>query len=364
MSEHYAALSRRTFIGGAAVLGATACAMGINPATALAEPTAAEKQAEAAATLDKLNAMQTQLDAASDDYFTALSEQEAAQAKMDEAQTRIDEASGQIADLQDQLGTRARSMYRSGSLSFIDLLLGSTTFQAFTNNWDLLNQMNENDAEMVQETKDLRAEVEQQKATYAEQERIAAEQAESARQVKEEAEATVAEMQSIYDNLSAEAAELLEAERAAQAAAEAAAAQQVVEQASNVVVNNNNGGNTNNSTPTYTEPSYNASTGNAIVDRAYGWVGRAEYVWGACSPGAFDCSGFVSYCLTGQYSRLGTTYTFLGWPRVSDPQPGDVAVNSGHCGIYIGGGQMIHAATEGVGVIVGSVQSGMVFVRY
>ena len=65
-------------------------------------------------------------------------------------------------------------------------------------------------------------------------------------------------------------------------------------------------------TPTPTpEPNYNPSTGNAIVDRAYSWVGKAEYVWGACSPGAFDCSGFVSYCLTGAYSRLGTTYTFL-----------------------------------------------------
>lgn len=112
------------------------------------------------------------------------------------------------------------------------------------------------------------------------------------------------------------------------------------------------------------EPSYNAATGNAVVDRAYGWVGNASYVWGACSPGAFDCSGFVSYCLTGSYSRLGTTYTFLGWPQTTDPQPGDVCVNAGHCGIYIGGGQMIHAATEGVGVVVGPVQGGMVYVRY
>lgn len=124
----------------------------------------------------------------------------------------------------------------------------------------------------------------------------------------------------------------------------------------NTPVDNNSGGSP--------EPSYNASTGNAIVDRAYGWVGNAEYVWGACSPGAFDCSGFVSYCLTGSYSRLGTTYTFLTWSQVSNPQPGDVAVNANHCGIYIGGGQMIHAATEGVGVIVGPVQGGMIYVRY
>ncbi len=130
------------------------------------------------------------------------------------------------------------------------------------------------------------------------------------------------------------------------------------------VVDNGNGMVFEPVTPSAPEPSYDVVTGNAIVDRAYSWVGRAEYVWGACSPGAFDCSGFVSYCLTGAYSRLGTTYTFLGWPRVSDPQPGDVAVNEGHCGIYIGGGQMIHAATYGVGVVVGPVQSGMVYVRY
>lgn len=120
-------------------------------------------------------------------------------------------------------------------------------------------------------------------------------------------------------------------------------------------------------TPTPTpdpEPNYNPSTGNAIVDRAYSWVGKAEYVWGACSPGAFDCSGFVSYCLTGAYSRLGTTYTFLTWTQVSNPQPGDVAVNENHCGIYIGGGLMIHAADYGIGVIVGPVQSGMIYVRY
>lgn len=103
--------------------------------------------------------------------------------------------------------------------------------------------------------------------------------------------------------------------------------------------------------------------GSDVVSRAESWVGRAEYVWGACSPGAFDCSGFVSYCLTGIYARLGTTYTFLSWPQTSNPQPGDVCVNTGHCGIYIGGGQMIHAASEGVGVIQGPVQGGMIYVK-
>ena len=41
-----------------------------------------------------------------------------------------------------------------------------------------------------------------------------------------------------------------------------------------------------------------------------------------------------------------------------------VCTNWSHCGIYIGGGQMIHAADYGIGVIIGPVQAGMIIVRY
>jgi cell wall-associated NlpC family hydrolase len=101
-----------------------------------------------------------------------------------------------------------------------------------------------------------------------------------------------------------------------------------------------------------------------------GWA----YVWGGKSPsaGGFDCSGFVSYC----YSQAGSsapsyTGSLISWGYgVSTPQPGDVCVihqdwdgGSQHTGIYYGNGQMIHASTFGVGVIIGRVQSGMVYRR-
>lgn len=363
MSEHKLALSRRSFIGGAAVLGAAAAVSTINPLEAFGV-TAAEKQAEAAAALDKLNAMQEKLDVASADYYTALEAQEEAQANMDEAQSRIDEASDQISDLQSQLGTRARSMYRTGSYSFIDLLLGATSFQAFTTNWDVLNNMNENDAEMVQSTKDLRSEVEQQKAVFAEQEAKAAEEKRKAEEVQREAEALVVEMQATYDSLSAEASQLLaqeeaarEAERQRQAAAAAAAAASNSGSHSGGGGSSSGGGSVNNSKP-------QTVTGNVVVDRAYAQMGK-PYKWGATGPNSFDCSGLVSYCLSGSYGvRLGTTYTFMGWTRVSNPQPGDVCTNSSHCGIYIGGGQMIHAPQTGDVVKIGAVRSNMIYVRY
>ena len=116
------------------------------------------------------------------------------------------------------------------------------------------------------------------------------------------------------------------------------------------------------STGTSTSTSTSNASGSTIVSRAYSQLGK-PYVWGACGPDSFDCSGFVSYCLTGSYTRIGTTTTFMGWTRVSNPQPGDVVTTANHCGIYIGNGQMIHAPHTGDVVKVGPVQSGMIYVR-
>lgn len=108
---------------------------------------------------------------------------------------------------------------------------------------------------------------------------------------------------------------------------------------------------------------YYNTDGDKYVEVARNELGK-EYVWGASGPDAFDCSGLVGYVVTGRYERIGTTYTFMEWPEVSEPIPGDICVNESHTGIYIGNGKMIHAATEGVGVIEGPVQDGMKFVRY
>lgn len=106
-----------------------------------------------------------------------------------------------------------------------------------------------------------------------------------------------------------------------------------------------------------------APAGSGVVDRAYACIGL-PYVWGATGPESFDCSGLVGYCLTGGYGRIGTTYTFMNWTQVSDPQPGDICTSWEHCGIYIGNGQMIHAPQPGEYVKIGPVMSGMIYVRY
>lgn len=367
--NQFAALSlvKKTFT--VVLCAVLACALAV-PSMAFAD-TAAQKQAEAEEALARLNAMQESLDRASAEYGEALAAQAEAEAARDAARERLADIEKQLGVLQDQLGARARNMYRSGNTSMFEVLLGSTSFEQFATNWDMLTRVGENDADLVEAQKALRAEATEQKAIAEAQAEIAAQKSAEAAAVQEQAEATVAEMQVIYDNLSAEAARLLEEERKAREEEERARMQAVLEAAAAAAAAQNaadNAAAVGNTTYNFMDDNVVSQEtayegGNDTVSRAYACLG-APYVWGAVGPTGYDCSGLVSYCLSGQHTRLGTTYTFMGWQQVSDPQPGDICTNWSHCGIYIGGGQMIHAADYGIGVIVGPVQSGMIIVRH
>ena len=365
----------------AAFAAILAVGLSVPAASAFAAPSD-DKQAEAQAALQKLNQYQSELDQASANYEAAHQEQIDAQNRVDEAQKQIEEKTAQIEKDQQRLSDRARDMYRSGDTNFLDVILGASSFEQFATTWNMLETLNGNDAELVSETKTAREELQAAKQEAEEQAKVASDKAEEAKSVAEAADQKASEMQQTYNSLSAEAQELISQERAAQEAqqqAAAAAAEQngtAGNDAATTITNNNrnnttssnssssSNSNKNNGSSSATNNSKPQSvSGNSVVNRAYSQLGK-PYQWGAVGPNSFDCSGLVSYCLTGSYSRLGTTGTFMGWTRVSNPQPGDICVNSHHCGIYIGGGQMIHAPQTGDVVKVSSVHSGMIYVRY
>ena len=365
----------------AAFAAILAVGLSVPAASAFAAPSD-DKQAEAQAALQKLNQYQSELDQASANYEAAHQEQIDAQNRVDEAQKQIEEKTAQIEKDQQRLSDRARDMYRSGDTNFLDVILGASSFEQFATTWNMLETLNGNDAELVSETKTAREDLQAAKQEAEEQAKVASDKAEEAKSVAEAADQKASEMQQTYNSLSAEAQELISQERAAQEAqqqAAAAAAEQngtAGNDAATTITNNNRNNTTsNNSSNSSNSNKNNASSsatnnskpqsvsGNSVVNRAYSQLGK-PYQRGAVGPNSFDCSGLVSYCLTGSYSRLGTTGTFMGWTRVSSPQPGDICVNSHHCGIYIGGGQMIHAPRTGDVVKVSSVHSGMIYVRY
>ena len=343
-------MSRRAFIGGAAAVGA-ACALA--PSVALGAETSAEAQAQADAAREELVSLQADLEAAEDAYGKAIDEQNAAKEAMEAEQAKIDEANARIDDLQDRLGNRASSMYKSGSLSAIDFLLGATTFQEFTTNWGLLERMNEQDAELVDETKTLRAEREAARDEYARQEQVAAEKAAEAEQIRIDTEAHIADVQAQIEALDEEARRLLEAEQAAEAARQAELlAQQQQQQQQNSGGGSSSSGGSSSGGGITTSPKPVPSYGS-VVDYALSRIG-CPYVWGAEGPDAFDCSGLVRWSYlqvgvslphyTGSLYQVATNRV-----PVSQARPGDVLYRPGHVGIAVGYGGVpyVHAPTFG-----------------
>lgn len=283
---------------------------------------------------------------------------------------------------------RIKYMYEAGNDSAFETLVTSDDFTDLLSKAEYVQNVHSYDRKQLQEYVETKQQISDLKDSLEkDQKELESKQAEYEKQgdnlnnLITSKSAEVANLDSEIQ-AAAEAAAKEAAERAAKEAAEKAAKKQQASAANNSTSSNRNNSTTSNNTTSNknntsnttrpSRPSGNNTSssttsgsnanGGTIVSRAYSQLGK-PYVWGAYGPSSFDCSGFVSYCLTGSYTRLGTTLTFMGWTRVSNPQPGDVVTTATHCGIYIGNGQMIHAPHTGDVVKVGPVQSGMIYVR-
>ena len=107
--------------------------------------------------------------------------------------------------------------------------------------------------------------------------------------------------------------------------------------------------------------------GATVVETAKNYIGY-RYVYGTAGPNTFDCSGFTSYVfkLHGvSLSRTAKAQYGNGSPVArADLQPGDLVMfgpsvsGINHVGIYIGGGQIVHAANPSRGVTIDTINSG------
>ena len=110
-------------------------------------------------------------------------------------------------------------------------------------------------------------------------------------------------------------------------------------------------------------PASDSSVGQEIANYAVQFVGN-PYVYGGTSlTNGADCSGFTQSVMAnfGIYiARTAADQSYGGTSvSISDIQPGDLLFYSdgggiSHVALYIGGGQIVHAATESQGIIISS----------
>ena len=341
----------------------------------LAAPSVDDLQKSKASAQSEVNSLQSQLQSIVSKITQLEADlttkgEEIIQAQADLEQAQEDEKTQYAA-----MKLRIKYMYEAGDATALESLVSSEDFSDLLSKAEYVQSVHGYDREKLEEyvaTKQKIADLKDQLET--EQSQLES--------MQTEYETEESNLTTLIDSKQAEVADLDSqiqeaAEKAAkeeeerQKKAEEERQKQLQAASQNSTTTNSNSGSSNNSSGSNSNKgnsssSSSSSSGSYVsgstVSRAYSALGK-PYVWGAAGPNSFDCSGLVSFCLTGRYSHTYSSSDFVGLTKVSNPQPGDICVRVGHVGVYIGGGQMIHAPHTGDVVKVASVPSNMRIVR-
>jgi cell wall-associated NlpC family hydrolase len=320
-----------------------------------------DKKAEAQRVLADIEELDAELGQSIEAYNAATIELDAIEADLDANRRQMGVARGNLTVAQKRLASRLRDLYVGGdSASALEVFLGSTSFEDLINRLDTIDRVSQEDTQVLQEVKRFRTEVVvrrgQLKQARADQKDVVAARAAAKREIEQ----GLAERQELLSSIRGEI-ERLQAEEArrqeelARQAALRLSSQEAAEQ--HGIDTSVIGAGVETPEVAIAPP----SRYGGVVGIAMQYLG-IPYVWGGASPaGGFDCSGFIMYV----YAQVGvslphhaaTQYNY-GVPVSRDQlAPGDLVFFNGlgHAGIYIGGGQFIHAPHTGDVVKISSL---------
>jgi cell wall-associated NlpC family hydrolase len=341
--------------------------LAVGPASA--DPSISSKQAQAQEVLAKVQQLYSDQERAAEAYNYAGEQLKQIDADLKVNGKHLVAAKKSLGHAQQAIATRLRELYVKGDGdSTLEVLLGSSSLEDVVTRLDAIQRVSHQDSKILHEVRLYRKEVlesrDRLQDARAKQADLVAQRAEEKRSIEGQIGEQNQLLASIKDQikqlkieeaqrqaeLKAQALARLEAQRIAaqQAQAAAAAASTTGTPVADTEV------------PTGAAPP-DGSLASQVVSIAMQYLG-VPYVWGGSSPSTgFDCSGFVMYV----YAQIGISLPHhaasqygYGVP-VSQEElaPGDLVFfdGLGHEGMYIGGGQFIHAPHTGDVVKISSL---------
>jgi cell wall-associated NlpC family hydrolase len=359
---------RRPGARAALVLGAALAALAAMTGPVARADTLADRRAEADRVQAQLDVLDARLERTTEAYNAA--RQRLADTgraiRLNERELKVTEQNLTVAS--DELAAELVNAYRRGSPDAIQLMLTAGSIGDMLDRMDLARRVSAHTAALVHRVLVVKGDVQARAAALAAQRRKRAAALADTRRRRAELQGGIAERQGYLASVKADIRQII----AAREAAAAAAARQQRERrrsqlaaakvtAAAAVANDpgvgGSGGGDGAGTASETSgggaivpPS---GTGSGAADAALSQLGVA-YVWAGSSPGGgFDCSGLVMWA----YAQVGVSLPHnasaqhgSGTPvDRSALQPGDLVFfdGDGHVGIYIGGGQFVHAPHTG-----------------
>ena len=241
---------------------------------------------------------------------------------------------------------RIVAMYESGNTSMIEMILESGSIAEMLKHAENVQTIHAYDRKQLEEYVATKVKIGELKGSLEEDMAAIEKKQKSYQEDKADLNAMIADLEDKVDDLD---------DRIQAAAAQASRPQ-----------NGSNSGGSSSGSNNYVPPS-GTGGGAAIVAEAYRYLG-VPYVWGGASSNGVDCSGLVLLA----HRAIGVNLYHYSGSQGSggrsvsraDAQPGDVVCYSGHVGIYLGNGKMIHAPQPGDVVKVVNVYGSPWFRRY
>ena len=326
-------------------------------ASASADPgSVAAKQAQAQQVLGQIDQIDRSLGPAVEQYNLANVRLQKIEGDLKENRKQLSLARANLKIAQKSLAARLVTAYTSTQdNSTLSLLLGSTSFEDLLNRVETVNSTSSQDANIVRQVATSKAAIQRNRNAlrdaHAEQQDVVAQKAAQRQHIQSQ----LAARRNLLSSIRGEIQRIKAAEAAQQRQLAAAAQARIAGQTAPTVSGIGVGASTPEGS-TIAPPNVHGG----VVGIAMHYLG-VPYVWGGSSPRGFDCSGLVMYV----FAQVGvslphSSYAMynMGTPvSLSQLQAGDLVFFSGasHMGIYIGGGQFIHAPHTGDVVKISSM---------
>lgn len=315
------------------------------------------KKAEARRVLGEINQLDGSLERAIEAYNLATDKLNRIQSDLRINLRELHVARSNLHHSQRVMSERLITLYTTGdATSSLGILLGAGDITDLLGRVETVNSVSGQDVQINHQVVSFKSQVREHRARLknarAEQRQLVQERASQ----KASIESQLAERRRLVASIRQEIVHIKqeEARRQAELAAQARARAAAAQAAPPAVLSASLASSESFPAP---PPSANSSTVVAIAMRYLG----VPYVWGGASPSGFDCSGFTLYV----YAQVGISLPHyaasqygMGSPVSRDQlQPGDLVFFNGlgHMGMYIGGGNFIHAPHTGDVVKISSL---------
>jgi cell wall-associated NlpC family hydrolase len=299
----------------------------------------ADKRAQAERIAEQVRELDEQVEIVIERYNQAGEALDRTEGAVSQTRVDLDRAKSRLKARQTALSKRVRGIYRNGDVTFVQFMLSSSSFVDFVQQLDMLVRIGVHDAKIVSDIKVTKRAIQKRQADLAvqlkERKAVAAQVASD----KSHIEGRLAEREKMLSTVKDEIAEMKRREAVEQA--------RLAREADARIASGDFGSGGGDVRP----PDTNDVKELLAVARAQ--LGD-PYQYGASGPDAFDCSGFTMYC----YSQIGISLSHHSGSQISEgPRVDRAHLMAGdlvffgspihHVGLYVGGGQFIHAPHSG-----------------